>query len=294
MRADITVRAALLSVLLAPAAALAQGTISGRVTDTVAKVPLSAAAVQVQGTQLNARTDAEGRYVIRNVPAGTATVRVMRVGYRAQAASATVVAGETVVIDFSIAPAPLQLQQVVTTATGKERKVELGNAVTSINDVPKKAEEAPVTNLSDLLVGKAPGVAVLQGNMAGSTPVIKIRGLNSLSLSNDPIYVIDGVRMNTGNFSVGYTGTRVSYLASLDPNEIQNVEIVKGPSAATLYGTDAANGVIVITTQTRHAGAGALDVVRRNRSGRRPQQLSHAVRHMGPHSRPACSSAAFW
>jgi len=251
---NLITRGLALAALLAPATLLAQGTITGRVTDSTAKVPIVAVAVQVSGTQLGARTDASGQYIIRNVPAGTVTLRALRVGFHSVSKPVTVAAGQTVNVDFTLAQAALQLQEVVTTATGSQRKVEIGNAVTQVSDVPQKAETQPVTQVSDLLVGKAPGVQVLQGSMTGSTPVIKIRGLNSLSLNNDPIYVIDGVRMNSGNVSVGYTGTRVSYLAQLDPNEIQNIEIVKGPSAATLYGTDAANGVIVITT--RHGTAG--------------------------------------
>lgn len=246
--------ATLATLMIAPAALVAQGTITGRIVDSTANAPLNAVSVQIANSPLGTRTDAEGRYVIHGVPAGAATVRAIRVGYRARSQSVNVASGQTLTVDFGMAPAALRLQEVVTTATGQQRKVELGNAITSITNVAQKVEQAPVTSLSDLIVGKAPGVSVLQGNMTGSTPVIKIRGLNSLSLNNDPIYVIDGVRMNTGNFSVGYTGTHVSYLAQLDPNEIQSVEIVKGPSAATLYGTDAANGVIVITTKHGQAG----------------------------------------
>lgn len=254
-----TLRRVLLTATLAaatPVALTAQqgGVLTGRVTDAGSGTPIPAAQIQVVGTSYGSVTGDDGRFRIGGVPAGTYRLLARRVGYQAVTRSVTLGAGATEDVAISLTQAVVSLQQVVTTATGKERKVELGNAVTAINDVAKKVEQAPVANLSDLLVGKAPGVAVLQGNMTGSTPVIKIRGLNSLSLSNDPIYVIDGVRMNTGNVSVGYTGTRVSYLASLDPNEIQNIEIVKGPSAATLYGTDAANGVIVITTKHGTAG----------------------------------------
>ena len=84
--------------------------------------------------------------------------------------------------------------------------------------------------------------------------MIRVRGLNSLSLSNAPIFIIDGVRMNAGAIGSGSTSAATSNLTNLDPHEIEDIEIVKGPSAATLYGTDAANGVIVITTKRGHAG----------------------------------------
>lgn len=247
-------RAVLAALLLAPVTMFAQGTVSGRVIARVAGVPLAGVRVVVVNTNVSATSGADGQYVLRNVPVGARNIRALRVGFLAQIHPATVVKGETATVDFSMEAAVVQLSEMVTTATGQTRKIEVGNSVANLGDISKKVETAPVSSLSDLLVGKAPGVTVLQGNLTGSTPVVKIRGLNSLSLNNDPIYVIDGVRMNSGNTGVGYTGTRVSYLDQLDPNEIQSIEIVKGPSAATLYGTDAANGVIVITTKKGQAG----------------------------------------
>ena len=123
-----------------------------------------------------------------------------------------------------------------------------------------KVETTPITNIGDLLVAKAPGVVVLPGPMTGSAPIIRIRGLNSLAtngsgISNAPIYIVDGVHIGTGNINLGTGGTQASFLNDLDPNEIEDVEIVKGPSAATLYGTNASNGVIVITTKRGRAGS---------------------------------------
>jgi TonB-linked SusC/RagA family outer membrane protein len=154
----------------------------------------------------------------------------------------------------------VQLQEIVTTATGEQRRVEIGNAVSTLGDVNKKVETTPIKNLADLMVGKAPGVVVLPGAMTGGAPVIRIRGLSSLAtagsgVTNNPIYVIDGVRMATNSLGLGTGGTQSSLINDIDPNEVEDIEIVKGPSAATLYGTDAANGVIVITTKKGRAGA---------------------------------------
>ena len=145
--------------------------------------------------------------------------------------------------------------------------MELGNAVTTLGDVNKTVETTPINNIADLLVAKAAGVTVLPGAMTGSAPVIRIRGLGSLAttgsgVTNNPIYIIDGVRMATNTLSLGTGGTQASFLNDLDPNEIEDIEIVKGPSAATLYGTDAANGVIVITTKKGKAGATRWTLVR--------------------------------
>src|SRR5581483_9795042 len=99
--------------------------------------------------------------------------------------------------------AVLQLQSIVTTATGETRRVELGNNIATLGNVTQKAEETPITDLQDLLVAKVAGVQVLPGNMTGSAPQVRIRGLSSVSLSNSPIYVIDGVRMNSGTIGLG-------------------------------------------------------------------------------------------
>ncbi|MHB1298547.1 MAG: TonB-dependent receptor domain-containing protein, partial [Gemmatimonadaceae bacterium] len=115
----------------------------------------------------------------------------------------------------------------------------------------------PVTNMQDLLNARAPGVQLSTGTQSGTGARVRIRGSGSLNLSNDPIYVIDGVRMtsNNGSFSFGTGDAQPSRVVDINPEEIENIEIVKGPSAATLYGTDAANGVIVITTRRGRAGA---------------------------------------
>ena len=138
-------------------------------------------------------------------------------------------------LDFTLAPAVVQLQEVVTTATGEQRRVELGNSVGVIN-VAGRVEEAPIKNMGDLLTAKAPGVQVQPGVMTGAGARIRVRGTASLSLSNDPIYVIDGVRMTSDNGNqaqtLGVGGTQSSRVSDLNPDEIENIEIVKGPSAA--------------------------------------------------------------
>jgi TonB-linked SusC/RagA family outer membrane protein len=246
---------ALVSTAAVRGEAQQQTTVAGRVTAKENDQPLAEARVIVVGTSLFTITNADGRYSLRGVPAGTAEVRVLRVGYAEQKKPVTVAAGQATTLDFVLSQTVVQLQAVVTTATGEQRRVELGNAVSSI-DVAKKIEEAPIRNMGDVLVAKAPGVQVLPANMTGGGSRVRVRGTASISLSNDPIYVIDGVRMtSTGSGSIGVGGTSFSRVNDINPDEIENIEVVKGPSAATLYGTDAANGVIVITTKKGRAGA---------------------------------------
>ncbi|HXT18647.1 MAG TPA: SusC/RagA family TonB-linked outer membrane protein [Gemmatimonadaceae bacterium] len=256
-------RSALATVALSalPLAAHAQqATITGRVTAVGTNEPLADARVMVVNTSIAAPTNSDGRYTLRGVPTGTVEVRVLRVGYQEQKKPVAVSGGASVTLDFSLTQAIVQLQEIVTTATGEQRRVEIGNAVTTLGDVSKRVETTPVADLAQLMVAKSAGVTVLPGAMTGAAPTIRIRGISSLAtpgsgISNNPIYVVDGVRMNTNNLGFGFTGTNVSLINDIDPNEIEDVEIVKGPSAATLYGTDAANGVVVITTRKGHAGS---------------------------------------
>jgi len=197
----------LAAVALPTAAVHAQGTITGRVTGGGGEALADARVMGVSST-LAARTNADGKYTLTNVPAGPIELRVLRVGYREQKKMVTVTSGQSVTLDFLLAPAVVQLEDVVTTATGEQRRVEIGNAVTTLGDVTKKVETQPVTNVGDLLVAKAPGVIVLPGVMTGAAPTIRLRGLGSLAttgsgITNNPIYVIDGVRMATNNLSLG-------------------------------------------------------------------------------------------
>jgi TonB-linked SusC/RagA family outer membrane protein len=232
----------------------AQGTIAVAVNEAGAR-PISQAQVAIVGSNAGGLTGADGKVSLRNVPVGSVTVRVLRVGYGEQKQVVVVVNGQTTNVDFVLTSVAVSLTPVVTTATGDTRRVEIGNAVSTI-DVSKLKETAPITNMNDLLNARTPGVAITPGTQTGSASRIRIRGSSSLSLSNDPIYVIDGVRMlSTSNTAVGTGDANTGRVGDINPDEIENIEIVKGPSAATLYGTDAANGVIVITTKRGRAGA---------------------------------------
>jgi len=242
-----------LSVAFVAASALAQGTIAGVVTAADTKAPLAGVQVIAIGSNASALTGEDGRFRLPNVHTGNHDIQAFRVGYQPQKKSVTVAAGEVTTADIEMVVSIVRLQEVVTTATGQQRKVELGNAISTLGDVQSKVETTPINSFSDLITMKAPGVVVLPGVMTGGAPTVRIRGLSSISLTNAPIYVVDGVRYNAGNASIA--NSSVSMLNALSPEEIENVEIVKGPSAATLYGTDASNGVIVITTRRGRAGA---------------------------------------
>lgn len=252
---------ALALALLAPAAVAQspQGSITGRVTDVSTKQPLVAARVFITGTALVTSTVTDGKFSFKVAP-GTYEVRVALVGYESQKKSVSVAAGQTATVDFELTASPFQLDEIVTTATGEQRKVELGNAVASIK-AADIVEAAQPNNLASLLQGRAAGVQILQSSgTTGTGTRIRVRGANSISLSNEPIVYVDGVRVdnspNTSAFgsALGVGGQGVSRINDINPDDIENIEIVKGPSAATLYGPQAANGVVLITTKKGKAG----------------------------------------
>lgn len=247
----------------------APGSLAVRITDAATQRPVEAARVQIVGTSAAGQSGADGRVTLRAIAPGTYTVRVLRVGYAEQTKKATVESGQTATLEVAMVQAAVNLAAVVTTATGEQRRVEIGNATANI-DAAKVLEAAPVGNLNDLLNSRAAGVTVTSGTQTGTGARIRIRGMNSVSLSNDPIWIIDGIRMTsnsssfstvTGNGASGNTGgNNASRVGDLNPEEIESIEVVKGPSAATLYGTDAANGVILVTTKKGRAGAARWSV----------------------------------
>ena len=249
----------LLGALLAGASQIAQaqqGAITGVVTDAATGDPLETARVILVGPNRIEGTNREGRYSFRGVEPGAYPVRVLRVGFRPATDTAAVASGETVTVDFRLTPAPVQLDEIVSTATGQQSKLEIGNSIATI-EASKVAEEAPITEFGNLLSGRAAGVQVLKSSGAtGTGTKIRIRGSNSVSLSNEPLYYIDGIRMDATADGYAYNigGQSTSRINDPNPNDIENIEIVKGPSAATLYGIQAANGVVLITTRRGAAG----------------------------------------
>ena len=254
---------ALLAMLVVPigaAAAQSTGTIRGRVIDASSQRPVPEAQVSVTGTTLGSVANANGDYVITNVPAGQREVTVRRIGYTRQSRTVTVGAGVDTRVEFSMAVSATQLEQMVVTGTGgsAERKT-LGNSITTI-DVAELTNKASIMNVSEVLQSKTPGVTILPGSGApGTAGEIRIRGASSLS-GYKPVVFIDGIRYNIddlGQFAPTGAGTAglaqstqvTSALNSLNPNDIESIEVIKGPAAATLYGAEAANGVIQIITK---------------------------------------------
>lgn len=247
----------LTGLVMMPFAAEAQqtGTITGRVTGA-GGAPLSETRIQVVGTTRGALTDASGNFRIQQVPAGTHEVRSMRLGYGAQTRTVTVAAGGTATVEFTLVESATTLDQVVVTATGEsQRRRESGASVGTIDTSMINVAATPV--LSNILAARTPGVTVqTSGGTTGTGSRVRIRGSNSINLSNDPLLIVDGVRVNNSasSFSYGVGGQTISRMEDFNPEDIESLDIIKGPAAAALYGTAAANGVIQITTKKGRAG----------------------------------------
>ena len=237
-----------------PAVVAAQVAVGGRVTDQATGEPIVGARVFVVGTAIQKATDNDGRYVL-SVRSGAVRLRVSGIGYAAVTRDVTVSAGVINTEDFTLVAQAFSLDEIVVTATGDQAKREMPHDVSKI-DAPEVMQTAPINDVNDLLTSRTAGVSVLETPLTGGEARVRIRGANSLSLSNEPIYYIDGIRIETatGASSIGIGGSNPSRLNDINPDEIESIEIVKGPSASTLYGTDAANGVIVIRTKRGLAG----------------------------------------
>jgi len=215
--------------------------------------------VFIDGTSLGGITNPQGTYRITGIPvtgaSRTVTVRVRALGFNPTTQSVTVGGGQTVRADFNVNASAIQLDQVVVTGSGQRSEVKrLGNTVAII----QPPQNAPINDVSNLLTAREPGMTGLPGGgLAGEGARIRIRGNASLTQTNEPIVFVDGVRINSGGgLGVGTGGGgSPSRIDDIDPNTIERIEVLKGAAAATLYGTEASNGVIQIFTKGGTSGA---------------------------------------
>jgi len=240
----------ILLTLAAPARAPAQTqTIGGIVVDARDQPLVSARVTLIEGNRATT-TDSRGQFRFDGVTGSTHTLRVAMIGYRS--VTQTVRSGQTD-LRVVLTEAVINLEEVVVTGTaaGIVEKRSLGNSVARL-PVAQLTAVAPASDVRQILMNRAPGV-VLQsaGGFVGQGSKIRIRGITSLSLTNEPLIYIDGVRLdNTARTGPTFTGrSYISRFNDINPGDIESIEIIKGPAAATLYGTEASNGVIQIITK---------------------------------------------
>src|ERR1041385_1243907 len=193
-----------------------------------------------------------GRYALSGVPAGTYTVRSRMIGYAQATREVTVSDGQTVDADFALTGQAINLSEVVVTGYGEQRKGDITGSVTQVTD--SQFNTGRVISPQLLIQSKVAGVQVVDNNDPGGGLSIKIRGATSVNASSEPLYVIDGVPVGTG--AGGGLSAGRDPLNFLPPADIQDVTVLRDASAAAIYGSNAANGVVLITTKSGKGRSG--------------------------------------
>jgi TonB-dependent SusC/RagA subfamily outer membrane receptor len=259
-------------VLNAPAssqeigARLAQGSISGQVVASGTRRPIAGAQVYLPGEGLGTLSNLEGRYLFINVPVGEVTIRVEIIGYGSVEETSIVTAGAAAMVNFELSREALALDGIVVTGTaGQARRRELGNTIVQV-ELGEVTDAA--ANIDQLLQAQGPGISIIDGGGGlGQGARIRLRGISSVSMGNQPLVYVDGVRIaQSYPFQNPLDGTKarqawisVNPMNEINPNDIERIEVIKGAAAATLYGTEAAAGVIQIFTKKGRPGPAQWD-----------------------------------
>ncbi|MBO9563164.1 MAG: SusC/RagA family TonB-linked outer membrane protein, partial [Niastella sp.] len=225
-----------MSILMLTVQVLAQSrTITGKVTDDKG-VPVQNASVTIKGTSTGTTTNTDGDFSL-NVPASARTLVISAIGQATQEVSI----GSESTITVQLKAAESNLQEVVVVGYGSVKKSSLVGSVATVGG--KEVTGIPIASIDQILQGKAPGVQITaQNGRPGANAYVRIRGTGSINASSDPLYVIDGVP------------TTADILNAINPNDIENISVLKDASASAIYGSRASNGVILITTKRGKAG----------------------------------------
>jgi len=225
------------------ASLIAQRTISGTITDDK-KEPLIGASVLVKGTSTGTISDVSGAFSF-SIPANGTTLVISYTGY----ASKEIAIGASNNYNVMLEQEAIDLSDIVIVGYGTQSKKELTGSVSKITS--ETISRLPVTGVDQALQGQAPGVQVTSASgTPGASVSIRVRGPSSISAGNQPLYVVDGIPINTGNYSqIGVGGQQTNALADLNPADIESIDVLKDAAAASIYGSRASNGVVIITTK---------------------------------------------
>lgn len=232
------------------------GTVFGQVTATDTRQPLPAANVLIVGTGLGALSNRNGVFEIQRVPPGSYELEVSSLGYATARFSFTVAAGQRAQVNATLGIDPLSLDEIIVTGYGTARKEELTGSMIYI---PSAKLELPTsTTFQDIIQG-SPGVLVTSLDGApGAGFDIRVRGQGSITAGSEPLYVIDGVPLfnnSSAGTELGNAGRTANTLASINPNDIESLVVLKDAASTAIYGSRGANGVVLITTKGGVAGS---------------------------------------
>ncbi|MEX2572059.1 MAG: TonB-dependent receptor [Gemmatimonadota bacterium] len=233
-----------------------QGQVIGTVTQEDTGEPLAAVQVFIEGTDIASLTSNAGAFTLNDVPVGTHTVVAQRIGYLTERNDVTVAEGQATTLNVTLAQSALALEELVVIGYGTQERREVTGSVASVSGADIR--DIPVPSFENALQGRLAGVNVAEASgEPGSAPQLIIRGAGSISAGNEPLYVIDGVPYSLNLDQQGeidqqnanFGETRANPLANLNPNDIENIEILKDAAAASIYGSRGSNGVVLITTK---------------------------------------------
>ncbi|HWV69508.1 SusC/RagA family TonB-linked outer membrane protein, partial [Chitinophaga sp.] len=261
-----------------PSRATSAVRITGKVTDEQGSLP--GASIKLKDSNIGAISDAKGNYSV-NVPDSKGTLVFTSVGYLTQEVP---IEGRTT-IDVQLKAESKGLNQIVVIGYGTVRKKDLTGSVSSIGSAEIKSQ--PINSFNQALEGKVSGVQITQAsNSPGGGVTIRVRGGNSISASNDPLYVVDGFPISVPTAAKGASGSGAGYanpLSTINPNDIESIEVLKDASATAIYGSRGANGVVLVTTRRGKLGqpsvefetyAGAQEVVKQLKLGNAMDHLN--------------------
>ena len=256
--------------LLASPALAQEGAVTGTVTRVSNGQPLEGAQVLVVGTNLGTIAGADGSFRVTGVPVGEQQVQVQLVGYASETSTVQVRSGQSATVDFQLSQSAVQLEEIVVSgrATGVAQR-NLANAISTLN-TDELVQEVSAETVEEAMQGKIAGASVKRTSGApGGGMAVELRGVTSIVGRSQPLYVVDGVIVSnnslpSGQWSLvnaasetGQEDNAPNRISDLNPNDIASVEILKGPSAAAIYGSKASNGVVVIETKSGQFGGGA-------------------------------------
>jgi TonB-linked SusC/RagA family outer membrane protein len=250
---------AALAALAMPLAAQ-QGTVRGSVVDSASQRGIPGVSVSVSGSTRGTLTDDAGRFTLRNVPAGSTAVRAQRIGYAPLERTVAVNAGDTASVSFELRAVAVQLSEVVSIGYGTSSRRDVTSAVASVT--ASDIENKPLAGIESAIQGKMAGVQVTQnaGN-PGNGISIRVRGPASVNAGNQPLYVVDGVPIIQEDYGqLGMGGQDVTSISSLNPDEIESIDVLKDAAAAAIYGSRGSNGVVLITTKRGRPGQSKVNL----------------------------------
>lgn len=242
-----------------PMTVLAQNaSIQGSISDEKSEL-LPGSTIFLEGSTKGVAADVDGKYILRDIEPGEYTLKATFIGYVNYSKKVTVNAGDNLTINIVMKPDYMELEGVVVTGYKSTERKFLTGATVQVKSEQIQNQSLP--SFEQLIQGRAAGVNITAANGVPGSPVrVTIRGTSSISAGSEPLYVVDGIPITTGDFSPGNLGARTNALADINPNDIESIDVLKDAAATAIYGSRGANGVVLITTKRGKAGATKFSV----------------------------------